>query len=86
MFTAIQGWYTVASGLADVVVCVAEEKMSSTQPHAQGAFITIFDSILERPLGPNQVSLFSAHVNGTCRLGTDARTRIESGEPSILRP
>ena len=47
VFTAIQGWYTVASGLADVVVCVAEEKMSSCQPHPQGAFLTIFDNILE---------------------------------------
>jgi choline dehydrogenase-like flavoprotein len=24
-----------------------------------------------RPVGPNEVALFSAHVNGTCRLGTD---------------
>ena len=46
VFTAIQAYYTVASGMADVVLAVAEEKMSSTQPHPQGAFLTIFDSIL----------------------------------------
>ena len=27
-----------------------------------------------RPVGPNEVALFSAHVNGTCRLGTDANS------------
>src|SRR5918995_3213745 len=45
VFTAIQAWYTVASGMADVVLAVAEEKMSSTQPHPQGAFLTIFDNV-----------------------------------------
>jgi choline dehydrogenase-like flavoprotein len=28
----------------------------------------------DRPMGPNDIPFFSAHVNGTCRLGTDART------------
>jgi choline dehydrogenase-like flavoprotein len=28
----------------------------------------------ERPMGPNDIPFFSAHVNGTCRLGTDPRT------------
>ncbi len=28
----------------------------------------------DRPMGPNDLPLFSAHVNGTCRLGTDPRT------------
>jgi choline dehydrogenase-like flavoprotein len=28
----------------------------------------------ERPIGANQLPFFSAHVNGTCRLGTDPRT------------
>jgi choline dehydrogenase-like flavoprotein len=27
-----------------------------------------------RDVGPNRVALFSAHVNGTCRMGTDPRT------------
>ena len=62
VFTAIQGWYTVASGLADVVVCVAEEKMSSCQPHPQGAFLTIFDNIIERPLGPNLLWIFALEM------------------------
>jgi acetyl-CoA C-acetyltransferase len=62
VFTAIQGWYTVASGLADVVLCVAEEKMSSCQPHPQGAFLTIFDNVLERPLGPNLLWIFALEM------------------------
>lgn len=28
----------------------------------------------ERPMGPNDIPFFSAHVNGTCRLGRDARS------------
>jgi acetyl-CoA C-acetyltransferase len=63
VFTAIQGWYTVASGMFDVALLVAEEKMSSTQPHPQGAFLTIFDSILERPLGPNLLWIFALEMN-----------------------
>jgi choline dehydrogenase-like flavoprotein len=27
-----------------------------------------------RPVGPNQLGVLSAHVNGTCRLGTDPAT------------
>src|SRR5206468_5103607 len=42
---------------------VAEEKMSSTQPHPQGAFLTIFDNILERPLGPNLLWIFALKMN-----------------------
>jgi acetyl-CoA C-acetyltransferase len=63
VFTAIQGWYTVASGMFDVALLVAEEKMSSTQPHPQGAFLTIFDNILERPLGPNLLWIFALEMN-----------------------
>jgi acetyl-CoA C-acetyltransferase len=63
VFTAIQAFYTVASGMADVVLAVAEEKMSSTQPHPQGAFLTIFDNILERPLGPNLLWIFALEMN-----------------------
>jgi choline dehydrogenase-like flavoprotein len=29
------------------------------------------DAIAARSVGPNDVALFSAHVNGTCRLGRD---------------
>jgi acetyl-CoA C-acetyltransferase len=70
VFATIQGWYTVASGMADVVLVVAEEKMSSCQPHPQGAFLTIFDNIIERPLGPNLLWIFALemqrymHVHG----------------------
>ncbi len=63
VFTAIQGWYSVASGLFDVALVVAEEKMSSTQPHPQGAFLTIFDNVLERPLGPNLLWIFALEMN-----------------------
>ncbi|HEY8203051.1 MAG TPA: thiolase domain-containing protein, partial [Actinomycetota bacterium] len=63
VFTAIQGWYTVAGGMFDVALLVAEEKMSSTQPHPQGAFLTIFDNILERPLGPNLLWIFALEMN-----------------------
>ncbi|HEX6132815.1 MAG TPA: GMC family oxidoreductase N-terminal domain-containing protein [Longimicrobiales bacterium] len=34
------------------------------------------DALATRSYGPNRVALFSAHVNGTCRMGADAR---ESG-------
>jgi acetyl-CoA C-acetyltransferase len=63
VFTAIQGWYSVASGMFDVALLVAEEKMSSTQPHPQGAFLTIFDNVLERPLGPNLLWIFALEMN-----------------------
>ena len=63
VFAAIQGWYTVASGMADVALVVAEEKMSSCQPHPQSAFLTIFDNIIERPLEPNLLWIFALEMN-----------------------
>jgi acetyl-CoA C-acetyltransferase len=63
VFAPIQGWYTIASGMADVVLVVCEEKMSSTQPHPQGAFLTIFDHIIERPLGPNLLWIFALEMH-----------------------
>ena len=36
--------------------------MSSCQPHPQGAFLTIFDNILERPLGPNLLWIFALEM------------------------
>jgi acetyl-CoA C-acetyltransferase len=63
VFVAAQGWYQIASGMFDTCLVVAEEKMSSTQPHAQGAFITIFDNMLERPLGPNLLWIFALEMN-----------------------
>ncbi len=63
VFTPIQGWYHVASGLFDVCLVVCEEKMSSCQPHPQGAFLTIFDHTTERPLGPNLLWIFALEMN-----------------------
>src|SRR5436190_20733850 len=94
VFTAIQGWYTVASGQADVVLVVAEEKMSSCQPHPQGAFLTIFDNIIERPLGPNLLWIFALEMNRYMHAyGLDKRDIAEvavknkrnaAGHPSAL--
>lgn len=63
VFAAIQGWYHVASGLFDTVLVVCEEKMSSCQPHPQGAFLTIFDHTTERPLKPNLLWIFALEMN-----------------------
>src|SRR2546427_11238502 len=63
VFCAVQGWYHVASGMFDRVLVVAEEKMSSTMPHPQGAFLTIFDHITERPLEPNLLWIFALEMN-----------------------
>jgi acetyl-CoA C-acetyltransferase len=63
VFTPIQGWYHVASGLFDVCLVVCEEKMSSCQPHPQGAFLTIFDHTTERPLAPNLLWIFALEMN-----------------------
>jgi acetyl-CoA C-acetyltransferase len=63
VFAAIHGWYHIASGLFDICLVVCEEKMSSCQPHPQYAFLTIFDNITERPLGPNLVWIFALEMN-----------------------
>ncbi len=63
VFAVIQGWYHVASGVFDTCLVVCEEKMSSFMPHPQGAFLTIFDNILERPLGPNLLWIFAMEMN-----------------------
>ena len=31
-------------------------------------------AVRERSVAPNRLAMFSAHVNGTCRIGTDPRT------------
>ena len=59
---AIQGWYHVASGMFDRVLVVAEEKMSPTVPNAQGVFLTMFDNLVERPLGPNLLWIFALEM------------------------
>ena len=63
VFAPIQGWYHVASGLFDMVLVVCEEKMSSFYPHAQAAFLTIFDHTTERPLKPNLLWIFAIEMN-----------------------
>lgn len=63
VMTPIHGWYHIASGLFDTCLVVCEEKMSSCQPHPQGAFLTIFDHTLERPLGPNLLWIFAMEMN-----------------------
>ncbi len=63
VFSTIAGWWHVASGLADVVLVVNEEKMSPCQPHAQSVFGHIWDPILDRPLKPNLVWIFAMEMN-----------------------
>jgi len=63
VFTADSGWWHVASGLFDTCLVVAEEKMSSCFPHPQYAFTTIFDPIMDRPLGINLVWIFALEMH-----------------------
>ncbi|MCX7703478.1 MAG: thiolase domain-containing protein, partial [Planctomycetota bacterium] len=63
VFVAPHGFYTVASGMFDIILVVAEEKMSTCMPHPQAAFLTIFDNIIERPLGPNLLWIFALEMN-----------------------
>jgi acetyl-CoA C-acetyltransferase len=58
----IHGWINVASGLFDTCLVVAEEKMSTCHPHPQGAFVTIFDNFIERPLEPNLIWIFALEM------------------------
>lgn len=52
----------------------AREVISThARPVALSSMETI-DRLRGYPLGPNQLTLSSAHVNGTCRLGSDRRT------------
>src|SRR5437870_5465530 len=63
VFSSIAGWWHVASGLADAVLVVNEEKMSSCQPHPQSVFAHIWDPILDRPLRPNLIWIFAMEMN-----------------------
>ncbi len=74
VFGPIQGWWHVASGMFETCLVICEEKMSSCQPHPQGAFLTIFDQITERPLGPNLLWIFALEMNRyMTRYGFDKR-------------
>jgi acetyl-CoA C-acetyltransferase len=63
VFSSLQGWYHIASGLFDTCLVVCEEKMSSCQPHPHGAFLTIFDNMTERQLEPNLLWIFALEMN-----------------------
>lgn len=63
VMTPIAAWWHVASGLYDVVLAVAEEKMSHALPHPQGVFAHIWDPILEKPLGPNLIWIFALEMH-----------------------
>ena len=63
VFSPIAGWWHVASGQADIVLVVNEEKMSSCYPHAQSVFAHIWDPILDRPLKPNLIWIFAMEMN-----------------------
>ena len=82
VFVPIQGWYHIASGLFDLVLVVAEEKMSSYYPHAQGAFLTIFDHTTERPLKPNLLWIFALEMNRY--MSTYGITKEEIAQVSVL--
>jgi acetyl-CoA C-acetyltransferase len=58
----VHAWNHVASGVSDICLAVAEEKMSTCHPHPQGAFVTIFDNVLERPLEPNLIWIFALEM------------------------
>jgi acetyl-CoA C-acetyltransferase len=63
VFTPIAAWWHIASGLAEKVLVLCEEKMSSVFPHPQSAFGHIWDPILDRPLKPNLVWIFAMEMN-----------------------
>ncbi|MEM0321382.1 MAG: thiolase domain-containing protein [Thermoprotei archaeon] len=62
VFVPIAAWWQVASGVADVVLAVGEEKMSPLLPHPQYAFWSIFDPVLERPLGVTLLWIFALEM------------------------
>jgi len=63
VFVADAGWWHVASGQFDTCLVVAEEKMSSCYPHPAYAFTTIFDPILDRPLGVTLIWIFALEMH-----------------------
>jgi acetyl-CoA C-acetyltransferase len=63
VYAIAQGWFQIASGLFDTAIVICEEKMSTCQPHPQGAFLTIFDNITEQPLKPNLLWIFALEQN-----------------------
>lgn len=62
VFAPIHGWMHVASGMCDLCMVITSEKMSSTHPHPQGAFLTIFDHTTEQPLKPTLIWIFALEM------------------------
>ena len=62
VMSIIHGWQHVASGMFDVCLVVAEEKMSHAFPHPAGAFLTIFDHTTEQPLMPTLLWIFAIEM------------------------
>ena len=52
----------------------ADEVLSLHTPMIRATNEDGLRAMREAPVGSNRVALFSAHVNGTCRLGTDPAT------------
>lgn len=63
VMSPIHGYHHVASGMFDVCMVVAEEKMSPAIPHPAGAFLTIFDHTTEQPLLPTLLWIFAIEMN-----------------------
>lgn len=63
VFMVPAGWWHIASGMFRTCLVLAEEKMSSTMPHPQGAFNAIYDQFTERPLGVNLLWIFSLEMH-----------------------
>jgi acetyl-CoA C-acetyltransferase len=91
VFAPLQGWYHIASGLFDTCLVVCEEKMSSCQPHPQGAFLTIFDNMTERQLEPNLLWIFALEMNAyMSRYGLSKRdialVSVKNKRNAVLHP
>ena len=52
----------------------ADEALSLHTPMIRATNENGLRAMREAPVNPNRVALFSAHVNGTCRLGTNPAT------------
>jgi acetyl-CoA C-acetyltransferase len=62
VYTPEAAWWHVASGMSEVCIAVAEEKMSPLQPHPAYAFWSIFDHDYERQLGTTLLWIFALEM------------------------
>lgn len=91
VFSIIHGWYHIASGNFNTCLVVAEEKMSSCQPHPQGAFNAIYDQFTERPLGVNLLWIFSLEMHRYMKahnisLETIAKVSVKNKKNAMAHP